>query len=154
MPLRRSPARRALLVAAAAALIAGVGVVGAVIGRQTGEPVAGQTTGPATTAPVPGQKTVQATDAGTGTSITATIVPKAGWVTVNADVRNLPVGAQCELRVVDKAGRSRVAGSWLVSPKSAKEGSVIQGGALVPLSQVKSVEVVTFQGQRMVSVPV
>jgi hypothetical protein len=40
-----------------------------------------------------------------------------------------------------------------VAPKTAKEGSVVKGGALIPLYQVTSIDVVTFQGQKMVSVP-
>jgi Putative zinc-finger len=142
--------RGLVLVAAALALIAGAGVVGVVIGRQTAETPTAVNSPP----PVPGTKTVKATDAATGTAITATVVPKAGWVTVHADVRNLPVGAQCQLRVVDNAGHFLVAGSWLVSEKTAKEGSVIDGGALIPLPRVKSIEVYTFQGRKMVSVPV
>ena len=143
-----SRSRRALLlVAAALVLIAGAGVVGGLIGRQTAEPVAVQPT------VVPGTKNTKATDPTTGTAITATVVPKAGWVTVHADVRNLPVGAKCQLRVVDKAGNFMIAGSWLVSEKTAKEGSVIDGGALIPIDQVKSIDVYTFEGQRMVSAP-
>jgi Putative zinc-finger len=144
-----SRSRRALLlVAAALVLIAGAGVVGGLIGRQTAEPVAG-----ISPSPVPGTKTAKATDQSTGTAITATVVPKAGWVTVHADVRNLPVGAKCQLRVVDKAGNFMIAGSWLVSEKTAKEGSVVDGGALIPIDQVKSIDVYTFEGQRMVSAP-
>jgi hypothetical protein len=40
-----------------------------------------------------------------------------------------------------------------VSEKTAMEGSVVQGGAPIPLDQVKPIDVVTFQGQKMVSVP-
>lgn len=151
VPLRPRPARRLLLVAAALLAVVGAGVVGGLIGRDSVEPVA---ITPVTPPPVPGQKTVKATDAKTGTAITATVIPKAGWVTIKADVRNLPVGAQCELRVIDNAGHSKVAGSWLVSEKTSKEGSLIDGGALIPLDKVKSIDVVTFQGQKMVSVPV
>ena len=68
-------------------------------------------------------------------------------------MKHLPVGAQCKLVVVDNAGQSLVAGSWLVSEKTAKEGSEIEGGAMVALNKVKSIDVVTFQGKRMVSVP-
>ena len=56
--------------------------------------------------------------------------------------------------MVNTAGRSFEAGSWLVSEKAAAEGSVVDGSALVPIDRVKSVDVITFQGQRMVSAPV
>jgi Putative zinc-finger len=143
--------RGLVLVAAALAMIAGAGVVGGLIGRQTAESPTATSSSPP---PVAGTKTAKATDPATGTAINATVVPKAGWVTVHADVRNLPVGAQCQLRVVDKAGHFLVAGSWLVSEKTAKEGSVIDGGALIPIDEVKSIDVYTFQGRKMVSAPV
>ena len=86
--------------------------------------------------------------------MSAKVTPKAGWIAIKANVKELPVGAQCELVVVDSAGKSEVAGSWLVSEKTAKAGSEVDGSALVPIDKVKSIDVVTFQGQRMVSVPV
>jgi hypothetical protein len=143
---RTGRGRRALvLVAAALALIAGAGVVGGLIGRQTVQPVAVQPP------PIAGTRNVKATDPG-GTAISATLVPKKGWVTVHVDVRNLPVGAQCELRVVDKSGKFMVAGSWLVSENTAKAGSILDGSALIPIERVKSIDVYTLQGKRMVSV--
>lgn len=145
--------RRSVLVAAAVALIAGAALTGGVlIGRQTTDPVADPGTTPSTV--VPGEKTARATDQSTGTTMAATVTPKAGWVAVKVKVDNLPPGAQCELRVTDASGKSFVAGSWLVSDKGSREGHVIDGAALVPIDKVKSVDVVTFQGQRMVSVPV
>lgn len=145
---RPSPGRRRLLlVAAAVALIAGGLAGGVLIGRQTVDPVATPSVS------VPGEKTATATDRSTGTTMAATVVPKVGWVAVKVKVEHLPVGAQCELRVTDTSGRSFVAGSWLVSEKGAREGHLIDGAALVPIDKVKSVDVVTFQGQRMVSVP-
>jgi anti-sigma factor RsiW len=150
-PVRTSGRWRPMLVAAALALIVGA-VGGVLISRQTTDPVADPGVTPTTA--VPGEKTAKATDQSTGTTMAATVTPKAGWVAVKVKVDNLPVGAQCELRVVDANGRSFVAGSWLVSQKGSQEGHVIDGAALVPIDKVKSVDVVTFQGKRMVSVPV
>lgn len=152
-PARTGRGWRPVLVAAASALIAGALLAGGVlIGRQSGEPVAEP--GPTPTVSVPGEKTAKATDRSTGTTMAATVTPKAGWVAVKVKVDNLPAGAQCELRVTDASGKSFVAGSWLVSEKGSREGHVIDGAALVPIDKVKSVDVVTFQGRRMVSVPV
>ena len=72
---RPGTTRRGLLVAAGVILVAGAGLGGGVvIGQNTADPVA------ARTADVPGTRKVNTTDAGTGTSIAATVVPKAGWV--------------------------------------------------------------------------
>src|SRR5262249_8106896 len=86
----------------------------------------------ATTAPPtpPGVRTVSATDPRTGAKITATVTPAAGWVRVHADVGGIPAGKRCELVVVPRSGAPVVAGSWLVSPKGAKDGTSLDGSAL------------------------
>lgn len=148
---RPPQSRRGLLTAAAAVVIAAASVgAGVVIGQRTADPIAL----PTISTPPTGQKTASATDPRTGTAMTATLTPAAGWVRVHIDVKGLPAGAQCELRVTDRTGKSFVAGSWLVSEKAAKEGTKLDAAALVPITNVKSVDVVTFQGTRMVSVPV
>jgi hypothetical protein len=152
VPQVKTGRSRGLLAAAAVAVIAGASLGGGVlIGQNIGEPSAQVSSTP--TGPIAGEKHATATDAGTGTTMAATVIPKAGWVVVHIKADGLPAGAQCELRVVDKAGHSFVAGSWLVSEKLARQGSTIDGTALVPITQVKSVDVVTIQGKRMVSVP-
>src|SRR5262249_30880013 len=110
----------------------------------------------ATTAPVtpPGVRTVSATDPRTGAKITATVTPAAGWVRVHADVGGVPAGKRCELVVVPRSGAPVVAGSWLVSPKGAKDGTSLDGSALVAATDVAAVEVVTFDNEKLVSAPV
>ncbi len=148
-PERPGRTRRGFLVAAGAILVAGALGGGVLIGQRTADQVVAEVP-----PDPPGTRVVQATDADTGTAMQAKVIPKAGWVAVEANVKNLPVGAQCKLIVVDTAGRSFEAGSWLVSEKAAAEGSVVDGSALVPIDRVRSVDVITFQGQRMVSAPV
>lgn len=136
---RRSPW---LLVAAAVVLVAGALAGGVLIGRQSvGE--ADQ--------PVAGSKHVTATDSTTGTRMATTVEPRAGWSWIQVQVDGLKAGAECEMVVIDKAGKTWVAGTWLISEKAAREGSRFGGGVLVPIDQVKSVEVRTLQGQHVVT---
>jgi len=56
--------------------------------------------------------------------------------------------------VVAKDGSRTEAGSWLVSPAGAEQGTHLDGSALVAPDQVGSVAVVTDAGQVLVSAPV
>jgi anti-sigma factor RsiW len=111
---------------------------------------------PATAAPTtpPGVRTVSATDPKTGAKITATVTPAAGWVRVHADVGGVPAGKRCELVVVPRSGAPVVAGSWLVSPKGAKDGTSLDGSALVAVTDIAAVEVVTLDNEKLVSATV
>lgn len=149
LPERRRPwAPMAITVAAAVALVAAVSG-GIVIGRETA-PVAG---GPTTEVPEDARQ-ARATDPQTGATMSVTMVPKMGWVMVHADVSGIKAGLNCELRVVPKSGESVLAGSWRVSKAGEAEGTPLDGTALVDPSVVKSIEVVTTDGKKMVSVPV
>ncbi|WP_054046284.1 anti-sigma factor [Alloactinosynnema sp. L-07] len=140
------------LVAAGVAVLAAVALGGAFFaGRTTApEPVAAP---PPTT--VPGTRAGAATDPDTGAVMSVKLVPQAGWVRVNAMVKGAPVGARCELRVVSKSGgESVLAGSWLVSEKGARDGTSLDGSALIDPDDVAAVEVVTTDGRRIVSASV
>jgi anti-sigma factor RsiW len=133
------------LVAAAVVLIAGALGGGVAIGRQTvSDP----------NAPVAGSKQVTATDAVTQAKMATTVEPRAGWSWIMVDIAGLKAGAECQMLVTDKAGNTFVAGSWVVSPKAAREGSRFGGGVLVPIDQVRSVEIKTLQGEHVVTTPV
>jgi hypothetical protein len=80
-----------------------------------------------------------------------TVEPRTGWSWVQVQVTGLRAGDQCQLLVTDRTGKTWVAGSWLVSAKAAKNGSTFGGGVLVPLDQVRSVEIRTVQGRHVVT---
>jgi len=141
---RKKPSRW-YLVAAAIVVIAGALGGGVLIGRQTlGD----------SDAPVAGSRQVTATDPATQATMATTVEPRVGWSWIRVDITGLKVGAECEMVVTDKAGKTFVAGSWVVSPKAAKEGSRFAGGVLVPIDQVRSVEIKTVQGEHVVTTPV
>lgn len=141
-----APTRSWLVAAAAVVVIAGAALGGGVlIGRQTGGSVAG----PYVSTPVAGVK--QATGTAGSTTMAVTVTPRTGWVWVEVRISGLKAGAECELRVTDAAGTSYVAGSWLVSEKAAREGSTFSGGVLVPIDRVTSVDLLTLDGDPVVS---
>lgn len=133
---------RWLLVAAAVVVVAGALGGGVAIGRSTV---------PADDQPVAGAKQVTTADSTTGATMAATVEPRPGWSWVRVQVTGLKAGDQCEMVVRNKDGYSWVAGSWLVSEKAAKNGSTFGGGVLVPLDQVRSVEIRTVQGKHVVT---
>lgn len=138
--------RRRSLWALAAALIGVVALAGgALIGRDTA-PVTAQA------APAAGTMTGTATDVTTGATMTVAIQPAVGWVRVHATVTGVPAGEECRLYVVSRDGSRREAGSWLV-PAGAPKGTPLDGAALVAPADVMAVEVETFAGQPLVTVP-
>ncbi|GAB3835237.1 anti-sigma factor family protein [Kribbella italica] len=146
--VRRSRSRRPwLLAAAAVVVVAGALGGGVAIGRQSVDQVVAEGT-PA------GSKQVSATDAATGTTMATTVEPRTGWSWIVVNLTGLKAGAECEMLVTDKSGRTWTAGSWIVSDKAAREGSEFSGGVLVPLDQVRSVEIRTVQGEHVVTTQV
>jgi hypothetical protein len=134
---------RWLQVAAAVVVVAGALGGGVLIGRQGADQA---------DVPVAGSKQVTATDATTGTTMATTVEPRAGWSWIQVQIKGLKAGAECQMLVTDKAGKTWIAGTWKVSEKSAREGkSQFEGGVLVPIDQVKDVEITTVQGQHVVT---
>lgn len=148
-PAAAPPAKRRsrwLAVAAAVVVVAGALAGGVVIGRQSVDQ---------TDVPVAGSRQVTATDTTTGATMATTVEPRAGWSWVQVQIKGLKAGAECQMLVTDKAGKAWVAGTWKVSEKSARENnSRFEGGVLVPIDQVRSVQVRTLQGQNVVTTPI
>ncbi|MEU8637582.1 zf-HC2 domain-containing protein [Amycolatopsis sp. NPDC048633] len=148
----RSSRRGLALVAAAVLVVAALGG-GILVGRQTAPE-----TGIAAPAPLPdsppGTKSVEGRDPTTGVQLAASVSPFAGWVRVNVAVKGVKAGEQCLLQVVTKEGQAVTAGSWKVSEKWESQGFSLDGSALVAPDDVKSVDIVTVDGRKLVSAQV
>jgi anti-sigma factor RsiW len=145
--------RRWLLGAAASVAALAVAAGGVLAGRQSVEPVVAvpTPTPSATSTTVAGTFTVAATDASTGARLSARVVPAAGWVRVNAQVSGIAAGQRCRVVVVAKDGHREVAGSWLVSPAGAANGTTLDGSALVAPDQVAAVAIENEDGAQFVT---
>jgi anti-sigma factor RsiW len=140
------PRRSLALVAASVIIAAAVALGGGIlIGRQTA---------PDSTAQAMPANAPAATDSQTGATLTVALTRQTGWVRVHAVAKGIPAGEPCQLLVVRKDGQTVLAGSWLVSEKGARDGTTLDGSALIDPGQVQSVDVVTTSGMRYVSVPV
>jgi hypothetical protein len=145
--------RRGLALVAAAVLVVAALGGGILVGRQTGggsEPLAI----PAPPTEVPGTKSVEGRDPTTGVQLAASVAPFQGWVRVNVAVKGVKAGEQCLLQVVTKEGQAVTAGSWKVSEKWESQGFSLDGSALVAPDDVKSVDIVTVDGRKLVSAQV
>jgi hypothetical protein len=123
---------------------------GVVVGRQAGSTTS-QATAAIGAAPVAGAKVVSATEPSTGARLTATVQPAAGWVRVNASVTGVPAGQRCRLVVVTKDGHREIAGSWVVSAAGERNGTNLDGSAIVNPAQVAVVTVENTDGEPFVS---
>lgn len=141
--------KRFLALAGAAALVVVALAGGVLVGRQTAPD---GTSGPQaipTTSVAPGTTNLEGSN---GTvKLAATVTPAAGWIRVHAKVEGVHEGEKCQLIVMSKAGEALIAGSWIVSAKGEKDGTGLDGSALVPADQVASVNVVTTDGRTLVS---
>jgi anti-sigma factor RsiW len=148
--------RTAMLTLVAAAVVAVALVGGVLTGRSTApdRPLARATTAAPQPSTAPGTRLASATDPATGARLSVAVVPAAGWVRVNATVGGIPAGERCRLEVVGRDGTPVLAGSWLVSPAGAADGTTLNGSALIDPAQVVAVQVVTTTGKRYVTVPV
>jgi hypothetical protein len=145
----RAPGRRRLaLVAASVAVIAGAALgSGVLIGQRTAT-----VTAEPSAAVSPSGRPFSATDPTTGARLTGTLTAAAGWVRLHVKVEGVHAGEQCQLVVTSRNGVQRVAGSWMVSPVGERDGTVLDGAALVPAADVATVEVRTIAGTPLVSV--
>ncbi|MFD4252598.1 anti-sigma factor [Amycolatopsis thermoflava] len=135
-------------------LVAGAAAVAVAIALGAGGVVLGRTTAPPTvTAQEPGTRTVSGTDAVTGATMSVAVRPAAGWVRLTASVGGIPAGQKCRLVVVARDGSRVEAGSWLVSPAGERDGTALDGFALVAPAEVTAVVVENLDGRRFVEVP-
>jgi hypothetical protein len=151
---------RLFAIAGAAAVIVVTLGAGIFLGRQTAPDVTAQqlpapppATSSASTPPA-GTRNIESTDAKTGARLAATVTPAAGWVKVHLAVQGIKEGEKCKLLVVSKQGQRIEAGSWVVSAKGEKDGTGIDGTALVAPEDVQSIQVVTIDGRKLVSASV
>jgi Putative zinc-finger len=98
-----------------------------------------------------GTRTAEAVDTGTGAHMTVQVQPASGWVRLKATVEGIPAGEKCRLFVVSRNGSREEAGGWLVSPDGTKEGTSLDGAALVAPADVAAVEVENFDGKKYVA---
>lgn len=152
----RSTGRQRFALAAASVVAIAAAAVGSgfVIGRSTApsgqaQPAATSTPG----SPLASARRISGTDPKTGAMLTALITPATGWIRVHADVGGIKAGQRCVLVVHSRDGSSVVAGSWLVSAKGEKEGTTLDGSALVAPNDVASIDVQTIDGTKLISVP-
>ncbi|MFD5089617.1 anti-sigma factor family protein [Amycolatopsis thailandensis] len=149
---RERKPRRVLALAGAAVLVVVALGAGVLVGRQTSpEPSTVALPVPTATAPVPGTRDIAATNRETGVQLAVRVAPAMGWVRLHAKAEGVRAGEKCQLVVVTKSGERVNAGSWLVSAKGEREGTGIDGSALVAPDDVASVDVVTMDGRNLVS---
>jgi anti-sigma factor RsiW len=152
--LRTNQRRYGLVAAGIVALVAVSAGAGVLTGReQAGQPPTRQALPNPTTSgsAVPGTRAATATNPATGSTLTAAVIPAAGWVRVHVRVAGIKAGTRCQLVVVPRSGPPLVAGSWLVSPKGERDGTLLDGAALVTAPEVVAVQIVTFDNVTLVS---
>jgi anti-sigma factor RsiW len=152
---RRDRGRRAAVGAAAAAAVIAAAAMGVWIGRSQSPDVGVVSSPPVAsvaTSPPAGLRIASVQDASTGVRLTVRVTPAQGWVRVNAAVTGIPAGQRCQLWVVARDGSRVQAGTWLVSEAGQRDGTTLDGAAIVPAQDVAAVEIDNFDGRRFVSV--
>lgn len=138
---RRRLVPRIAAAAAAVAVLAGGGIT---VGRATApDPVVVTTAAPATGVTLRG-------DGVPGVTMAAVVSPAAGWVRVSANVKGIPAGKRCRVIVLARDGRREVAAAWLTSARGEREGTQVDGAAIVAPDQVAGVAVEDDAGEEFV----
>jgi hypothetical protein len=142
-----------LLIAAAAVLIIATGAGMGLVTRDGGRPAPRVSA----TAPPPPQagRTLVGQDPVTGVRAQINLQSMRWGTALDMRVSGAPRGAHCRVFVVDKDGRSDIAGSWEVPYAARREGSAQYfGSSMIATDQVASIEVRTLDGERLLRVPV
>jgi len=130
---------RLLVAAAAVAVLAGVFGGGVVTGRQSATPT------------VAAAETHTAHDPTTGVGMTISLTRQVGWVALTGRFTGVKPGSPCLIVVVTHNGQRITAGAW-VAPADANTATVeVNGSAIVPPSDLASIEVDTTSGQKLVA---
>lgn len=138
---RRRLVPRLAAAAAAVAVLAGGGVA---VGRATApDPVVVTAAAPATGVTLRG-------DGVPGVTMAAVVSPAAGWVRVSANVKGVPRGERCRVIVLARDGSREVAAAWLSSARGEREGTQVDGAAIVAPDQVAGVAVENEAGEEYV----
>lgn len=141
---RRRTGRGTLVAAAAAVVVAAIGLgIGVAVGSSNSPTAVSPPTIEA-----PGIRTAHG--ASGDASLTATVAPAAGWVRVNAMVTGLPSGEKCLLVVEGKNGERQIAGGWVVTAESARDGASLYGSAIVDPAQVAAISIENTAGHQFV----
>lgn len=141
--------RRLALIAAALAVLVGVGAAGVALGRVT----TSETITARPTLPVTGTRLLTGFDPFTGARMTVTVTPAAGWVRIKATLVGIPSGERCTLVVIDRNRDRYIAASWLASPAAETNGITIDGAAVVAPADLAAVAVQNFEHRELVIAP-
>ncbi|MBL8927804.1 MAG: zf-HC2 domain-containing protein [Pseudonocardia sp.] len=140
---RRRLVPRIAAAAAAVAVLAGGGIA---VGRASApDPVVVA----APVAPAANAITLRG-DGVPGVTMAAVVSPAAGWVRVSANVRGIEAGQRCRVIVLARDGSREVAATWLTSARGEREGTEVDGAAIVAPDQVAGVAVENEAGEQFV----
>jgi hypothetical protein len=93
---------------------------------------------------------LSATNKSTGTSAKIDVAPKQWGASLDLTLTGVPAGEHCRLVAVGRDGTSDVAGSWEVTYAGRAK---ITGATSLQLASTVSYDIVTFSGQKLLSVP-
>lgn len=143
-----------VLVAAAAGVVAGATWERRASNIAAPAPTVTVTATPTPTPPPANVVTAANRNDQTGAAMRVRLTPAAGWVRVQVTVTGIPAGQRCRIWVVSAKGTRELAGSWLVSPKGAQEGTTLDGSAIVDPNDVTDIIIENTTGTRYVNVPI
>lgn len=95
--------------------------------------------------------TVAATDPVTHVRATADLVSKPWGTEITLRLSQMPEEERCSLIVRAADGHTETAGTWATG---YRDQAVLTSPVSVPAAQLRELDVVTFGGQRLVSIPV
>ena len=151
----RARHRRYRMVLASAAAVVVLALVASLVGV-----LAGRTTNSPASPPVAAVSTAptwSASDAATGVWASVSVTPVTWGSRVHLDLGGVPGGSRCQLVAVSSSGAREVAATWAVPPggyATGDPGLTVDGGVSLPSNELAHFEVVTLDGQLLVTVPV